>query len=628
MKLVIIAGGKGSRLGRSDIPKPMVQINGMPILEYQILLAKKYGLTEIYILSGYKSECIINYFNDGRKWGVSIKHFVEDKPLGTAGSIISIEKFLTERFMVFYGDTIMDINLKKMIEFDKKANSIATLLVHPNDHPYDSDIVNIDEFNNIIEFIPKTDKRLIKPNLVNAALYILSPEILNYIIKNELCDFGINVFPKILSNNKIIKAYHSAEYIKDMGTPDRLLKISSDVKNGKVERLNNQNKRKAIFLDRDGVINKEIPNLNKIENFEVLDFVSEAILKINKSNFLAIVITNQPIVAKGLCSFSELKAIHNKLETLLGVQHAYLDKIYFCPHHPEKGFKSEIVNLKINCICRKPNIGMITQAINDLNIDISGSFIVGDRTVDIQTGINANLNTILVKTGYAGTDRIHSVKPDFISKNLLEAVNLIINLDDNLEIQSAIIKIKELVKLNKKLIKICICGLSRSGKSTLIKYFQQALLSNNIESIVIHLDHWILPYSKRTSTMNVRDRYQYSVITSDLSFLFKNNRVKFKPYEPSTREISNEEISITLNNTRLIFIDGVISIDHPYVFSESELKIFVQTDENIRKNRFFEFYKSKNLTENEIKDLYIKRIHDENEIVTSSKSKADLIINL
>ena len=211
MKLIIIAGGKGTRLGRSDIPKPMVRINGIPILEYQILLAKKYGLTEIYILSGYKSECIIDYFNDGKKWGVEIIHFVEDKPLGTAGSIKSIQDILTQRFMVFYGDTIMDINLQKMIEFDKQNNSMATLLVHPNDHPYDSDIVNINEFNNIIEIIPKTDKRLIKPNLVNAALYILSPEIFNFINKDELCDFGINVFPKILANNKIIKAYHSAE---------------------------------------------------------------------------------------------------------------------------------------------------------------------------------------------------------------------------------------------------------------------------------------------------------------------------------------------------------------------------------------------------------------------------------
>ena len=628
MKLIIIAGGKGTRLGRSDIPKPMVRINGIPILEYQILLAKKYGLTKIYILSGYKSECIIDYFNDGKKWGVEIIHFVEDKPLGTAGSIKSIQDILTQRFMVFYGDTIMDINLQKMIEFDKQNNSMATLLVHPNDHPYDSDIVNINEFNNIIELIPKSDKRLIKPNMVNAALYILSPEILNFINKDELCDFGINVFPKILANHKIIKAYHSAEYIKDMGTPDRLLKISSDVKNGKVERLNNQNKRKAIFLDRDGVINKEISNLNKIENFELLDSVSEAILKINKSDFLAIVVTNQPIIAKGLCSFNELKEIHNKLETLLGLQHAYLDKIYFCPHHPEKGFNNEIVDLKIKCICRKPNIGMITQAINDFNIDISGSFIIGDRTVDIQTGINANLNTILVNTGYAGSDNIYSVKPDFISNNLLEAVNVILNLENNLEIQSAILKIKELVKSNKKLLKISICGLSRSGKSTLIKYFQQALLPSNIESIVIHLDYWILPYSKRKPSMDVRDRYQYPKITSDLSFLFKNNTVKLKPYESSTREISNEEISITLNDTKLIFIDGVISIDHPYVFSESDLKIFVKTDEEIRKNKFFEFYKSKNLSENEIVDLYYKRIYDENEIITNSKSKADLIINL
>jgi len=628
MKLIIIAGGKGTRLGRGDLPKPMVQINGLPILEYQILLAKKYGLTEIYILSGYMSDFIVNYFGDGSKWGVSINHFVEDNPLGTAGSVKSIEKILKERFMVFYGDTIMDINLLKMIDFDKQRDSIATLLVHPNDHPYDSDIVELDEFSNIINFIPKTDKRLIKPNLVNAALYILSPEVFAFISKGVFCDFGIDVFPRIISKNKILRAYRSAEYIKDMGTPDRLLKIASDIMTGKVTKLNNQNKRKAIFLDRDGVINKEKPNLYKIEDFDLYDFAAEAILKINKSNFLAVVVTNQPVVAKGLCSFIQLNEIHNKLETLLGLQNAFVDRIYFCPHHPEKGFEGEIVDLKTNCSCRKPNVGMINQAITELNIDISGSFIIGDRTVDIQTGINAKLNTILVKTGYAGSDNAHVVKPAFITQNLLKAVDLILDFEYNLEIQNLIRKIKKLVGSSNKLINISVCGLSKSGKSSLVRYVQQALLACNIDSIIIPLDYWILPQSKRHSNISLRDLYQYPVITSDLSYLFKYRSINLKPYEHNTGEISNEFINVSLENVKLIFFEGLLTFDHQYIFAHSDLKIFINVDEEVRKKRFFCFYESYNHTELEINNLFSKSLEEEFEIFSLSRSKADLIIKV
>ena len=428
MKVVIIAGGKGTRLGRTDIPKPMVPLLEKPILEYQIELVKKYGLNDIYILSGFKSEVIINHFGDGSKWKVNITHIVEEKALGTAGAVKQLENLIKGRFIVFYGDTMMDVNLKKMIEYDKSTTSLGTLFVHPNDHPYDSDLIKIDnQTNKILDFISKPHDHTYKSNLVNAALYILSSDIFTHIKSGLNSDFGKDIFPLIISKKFILNAYHSAEYIKDMGTPDRLIKVENDLRSGKIGRLNNENKRKAIFIDRDGVINKEVDNLSNIDDFEFLPDVSDSIKKINDSEFLAIIITNQPVVAKGWCSFSQLKEIHNKMESLLGYKNAYIDKIYFCPHHPDKGYDGEKKNLKIECNCRKPKIGMIKLAEKEFNIDLNNSYFIGDTSTDIQTGFNAGLETFIVGTGYAGKDGKYNIIADNSTTNLKSAVNTILD---------------------------------------------------------------------------------------------------------------------------------------------------------------------------------------------------------
>jgi len=132
-----------------------------------------------------------------------------------------------------------------------------------------------------------------------------------------------------------------------MGTPDRYYQVIEDLKNKKPEKRNLIHKQKAIFLDRDGTINKYVGFLKNIDDFELLPGVSEAIKLINQSNYLAIVVTNQPVVARGDVTFEQLDEIHNKMETLLGNDGAYLDGLYFCPHHPDKGFKGEVPELKL-----------------------------------------------------------------------------------------------------------------------------------------------------------------------------------------------------------------------------------------------------------------------------------------
>lgn len=301
MQLVILAGGKGTRLGLTDIPKPMCPIAGKPLLERQIELAKTYGFDEIFILSGHLAHVISDYFGDGSRWGVKIHHIVEDKPLGTAGALKLIENKLAENFMVIYGDVVMDFDMQAMLAFANRMPAVATLLVHPNNHPYDSDLLQIDSRGRVTALLPKPHPDgLIYHNLVNAAVYVFNKKILSYIAADTAQDFGKDIFPRLLQAGETLRAYHSAEYVKDMGTKDRLPVICADVESGKVSRLNKKNARPAVFLDRDGVLNRDMDKAPRAENFELLPGVSEAVRLLNQSDYLSIVVTNQPMIANTL----------------------------------------------------------------------------------------------------------------------------------------------------------------------------------------------------------------------------------------------------------------------------------------------------------------------------------------
>ncbi len=178
---------------------------------------------------------------------------------------------------------------------------------------------------------------------------------------------------------------------------------------------------KAVFLDRDGVINREVDVLRSVKQLRILPKAAEAIRKINRIGFLAIVITNQPVVARGWLTEKEVDRIHAVLIKRLGAKGAKLDAIYYCPHHPNANLKK----YRMKCSCRKPNIGLIKKAAKNFGINLKKSFMVGDSTRDILAGKRAGMKTILVKTGYAGKDRKYDVKPDFTATDLNKAVGII-----------------------------------------------------------------------------------------------------------------------------------------------------------------------------------------------------------
>lgn len=430
MKTVIMAGGKGTRISSvaRDIPKPMIRIQDKPVLEHEIACLKNQGFTDIIITVSHLGNIIMDYFGDGSKcspvtgepFGVNIEYYFEQEPLGNAGALFKLKDKLTEDFLLLNADAIFDVDFNRFVAFHKQHGGLATLFTHPNSHPYDSGLILADDRGAVEQWLTKEDSRPTwYRNRVNAGLHVLSPKVLDVEITTPKVDLDRQLLKPLAGTGKMF-CYDSPEFVKDMGTPERYAAVCRDFREGRVQARNLKNPQKAIFLDRDGTINRYVGFLRSEEELELLDGVAQAIGRINSSGYLAVVVTNQPVIARGEVTVPELQCIHNKMETLLGYEGVFVDAIYYCPHHPHKGYEGEIPELKIECSCRKPKPGMLLQAAQDLNIDLAVSWMIGDGENDVKAGIAAGCKTALIGQDDFGQTLTVSSVAEFVEKVLDE----------------------------------------------------------------------------------------------------------------------------------------------------------------------------------------------------------------
>ena len=597
---VIVAGGKGVRLAKlaETRPKALVEIAGRPLIEHQILVAKRYGIRRLLLLTGHLGGVLAEHLGNGERFGIEIAYRHEDRPLGTAGALKAAEALLDEEFFVFYGDIIFDLDLDRLAAFHRKQGTIATLVVHPNDHSQDGDVVEVDCDSRIIAFHTKQrPPGTIVPNLVNAGIYLLSLQIILLVPNGEFADFGLDVFPQMLRTGRALSAYNTPEYACDAGTIDRVAAVGRDVLSGKVARRNLSRPQKAVFLDRDGVLIEEKGERVTFDLVQLLPRTIKALSRLNQSDFLSLVVTNQSGIAKGFLSESDVARTHNRIDTMLGEEHCYVHRYFICPHHPEGGFPDERSELKIVCNCRKPLPGMLLRAAQQLNIDLGASFMVGDRTVDLAAGHSAGVCVIGVRTGYGCADGLMTVEPDFLCDDLLSATMLILQHQSFLDPAARLAK--QIATSGATM--VAVGGLSRTGKSVFAHLLRWQLRRHGRGAEILHLDDFLRPKAERKALPRVGDRYDTPAIAAALAGASRRT------------------------DTTLI-AEGGPALALPAVRDPADRRIYVAIDEALRRDRFLALYRERGYDERQAQALYDERDVEERATISASSVYADITV--
>jgi histidinol-phosphate phosphatase family protein len=389
---LILAGGKGTRMGEnsSTIPKYLRELKSESLLRRQIRQLNESGFSAITVLVNDRKDMVSKHLEELNSSG-AIKLVSDNKYTGTGGAVASAIGVNADHFLVTYADTVFEIDIQKFASFHIVNNSDFTSIVHPNSHPWDSDRVVVDRDGRVKKLIKKSDSlEQLTPNLCLGGMILIKETF----IRERYQDLakrkkwhsdlvGDFLTPKQVGSKRVF-GYRTSEYIKDAGTPDRFKKVESEIDSN--FGLNSR-ARPTVFLDRDGTILILKDQLNSPNQVELIPGVGDFIRALNERGILTIVITNQSVIARGLCTEMELDLIHSRMEEMLAKNGAYLDEIYFCPHHPDRGFENEVVELKIECTCRKPGIGLLNRAKDHHNIDTSRTFFVGDTKIDEKTAI-------------------------------------------------------------------------------------------------------------------------------------------------------------------------------------------------------------------------------------------------
>lgn len=429
MQAIILAGGKGTRLAErlAGKPKPLVDVCGTPLLERQIRNLEGHGIDDIIVLVNHAADQIHDFLAE-KRFAARITVIDDGVPRGTAGAVMACLDAMAPRSLIIYGDTLFDIDIGHMLASHDATGADATLLLHPNDHPADSDLVALDAGGHVSAFHthphpPGADLR----NLVNAALYIVERSALEQWRHIAVpSDFGHDLFPAMIAAGQRLFGYISAEYIKDLGTPTRLDKVERHLASGVVERSSRRVAQHAVFIDRDGTLNRPSGHINTPDAIELIPGTGNALKRLNEAGLRTILVTNQPVIARGECDLATLERIHGRLEMLLSQSGAYLDRVYFCPHHPHAGYPGEIAELKIVCDCRKPATGMIDQGIDDFHIDRHRSWMVGDSAADMVAARRSGLLSALVRTGSPEIDPEAAQAADVVVPDFAAAASLIL----------------------------------------------------------------------------------------------------------------------------------------------------------------------------------------------------------
>ena len=630
MLAVIVAGGLGTRARQmtgDETPKALLLIGGTPIIERQMTSLVANGVDRLIILAGHLGDVIESYLlAHPPPNGLEVTVRIEGDRLGTAGAVIDARTMIDEEdFLVIFGDLLFNYDFSTLITQHRNTNAAGTIVCRPNDHPATSDLVEIDEHSKIARLLSRKSRLLGDyRNLVPTGIYMLRRDDLYAFPKGEILDFFQDYFPALLSRGDSLYACRSTSYIADIGTVAGRDAAERDLLSGRFDNLSPDKARPAIFFDIDGVLNEEIPGHGILspDLVRLIPGVAKALCGVNRSGFFAVGVTNRPQVAKGLLTYERLNSIFGRLEQKLAIEGAaFLDRIYFCPHHPEVGFAGEVPNLKIDCNCRKPKSGLLFQAFNELPIDRVRSSMIGDSWRDIVASNAAGIYAYGVRTGYGVRDSQFGTRADLMFSDASEAIAFCLSYED---LVKPLIKPIEMLCDRSDRVLIGICGQSGSGKSLIAHALERVWLEQGLPVLRVRLDDWLLPLEERNGH-DVYGRARAGEYGEVFLALREGKPVNAPGYNAYTRGPSCSVNYISSKHS-LVLIEGVMACSNPGR-AHLDLAIFVDSSKAKISSRQLALLKWKGINGEELVNTLRERIDDEAILIEQQREVVDIIFS-
>lgn len=635
MHAAIVAGGLGTRaagMTADRIPKVLLPVAGVPIIFRQMRVLRREGVTRISVLAGHLGDQLQEALApEAKSLGLELQIAVEPTPLGTAGCLSNLD-LATDESLIVYGDILFDIALGPLREFHRRQHALLTIVAHPNDHPRTSDLIVEDD--GLVKAIlpvgrPRADDYR---NLVPAGIYLASPAFFARVERGVKADMICDLLPALVASRAKVAVYDTPEYLRDVGSPARHRLAERDLLAGRVEAMNVAQRRPAIFFDCDGVLNEE-PGLQGAVtpgDVKIMPGAGAAVRRAREAGALTVAVTNRPQVAKGFVTFEGLSHILGRLEALLAEDGGVLDRIYFCPHHPEAGFPGEVPALKVRCECRKPGTLLLRRALADLPIDRRRSALIGDSLRDIGAARGVGIWAYGVRTGHGCRDRDRYEReigsppvPDLMFDNVSEAVDFAI--EYGVLVTPIVAAIRRLMNEKSIPIVVGVCGRSRAGKSVAAHAIVRALTEQDISCLHVRFDNWIMPAAHRGQNSSAEVRNRVDGLPDVVRALRAGERVHAPGYEAATRG-AGDPVTFDPAGQSVIVLEGIFA-GHRTVRNMLDFVVFAGVPSDLQRARFVSFYRWKGFDETAIESLWSERAADEWPAVDAQRESADFVLH-